>query len=221
MPFVFLDAISWLFADDVELLFQSLDFESDLVRLHFWNITNGMLANVLKTKCLVFRGNVSVLLDEVIENVKHQKDLGIIISHDFRWTNQLSKKLTKAQNLYFFIRSTVPWSSLSAIKFNIYSSTILSAIMYGSAVWLAKFSLLKRLECFHKLCFTWIFGSTFTYEEQLAKHQCLPNSLHLEMWILFLLLDILDNKYLFDPSNYIQFQNLKTTSRRKTTNTSK
>ena len=130
----------------------------------------------------------------------------------------MSKKLTKAQNLYFFIRSTVPWSSPSAIKFNIYSSTILSVIMYGSPVWLANFNFFKRLECFQKRCFEWIFGSIFTYEEQLAKHQCPPISLHLEMRTLFLLLDILDNKYLFDPSNYIQFQNLKTTSRRKTTN---
>ena len=219
MPSIFLDAIVWLFADDIKLLFDSLDFESDLVRLHSWNIANGMLANVLKTKCLIFRGNVSVLLgDEVVENVKHQKDLGIIISHDFKWTNHLSKKLTKAQNSYFFIRSTVPWSSPSAIKFNIYSSTILFVIMYGSPIWLANFSLLRRLECFQKRCFKWISASTFTYEEQLAKHQCLPISLHLEMRTLFLLLDILDNKYLFDPSNYIQFQNLKTTSRRKTTN---
>ena len=219
MPSKFLDAIVWLFADDLKLLFDSLDFESDLVRLHSWNIANGMLANVLKTKCLIFRGNVSVLLDdEVVGNVKHQKDLGIIISHDFKWNNHLSKKLTKAQNLYFSIRSTVPWSSSSAIKFNIYSSTILSVIMYGSPVWLVNFSSLKRLECFQKRCFKWIFGSTFTYEEQLAKHQCLPISLHLEMRILFLRLDILDNKYLFDPANYIQFQNLKTTFRRKTTN---
>ena len=195
MPSIFLDAIVWLFADDLRLLFDSLDFESDLVRLQSWNIANGMLTNVLKTKCLIFRGNVSVLLgDEGFENVKHQKDLGVIISHDFKWTNSLSKKMTKAQNLYFFIRSTVPWSSPSATKFNIYSSTIFSVIMYGSPVWLANFSLLKRLECFQKRCCKWIFGSTFTYEEQLAKHQCLPISLHLEIRTLFSLLDILDNK---------------------------
>ena len=219
MPSIFLDAIVWLFADDRKLLFDSLDFESDLVRLHSWNIANGMLANVHRSKCLIFRSNVSVLLgDEVVESVKHQKDLGIIISHDFKWTNHLSKKLTKAKNLYFFIRSTFPWSSPPAIKINIYSSTILSVIMYGSPVWLANFNLLKRLECFQKRCCKWIFGSTFTYEEQLAKHQFLPISLHFEMRTLFLLLDILDNKYLFDPSNYIQFQNLKTTSKRKTTN---
>ena len=102
MPSIFIDAIVWLFADDLKLLFDSLDFESDLVRLHSWNIANGMLANVLRTKCLIFRCNVSVLLgDEVVENVKHQKDLGIIISHDFKWTYHLSMKLTNAQILYF------------------------------------------------------------------------------------------------------------------------
>ena len=218
MPSIFLDAIVWLFADDLKLLFDSLDFESDLVRLHSWNIANGMLANVLKTKCLVFRGSVSVLLgDEVVENVKHQKDLGLIISHDFKWNNHLSLKLSKAQNLYFFIRNTVPWSTPSAVKFNIYCSTILSVIMYGSPVWLANFSFLKRLECFQKRCFKWIFGSKFTYEEQLAKHHCLSISLLIEMRTLYLLLDMLDNKYLFDPSTYIQFQNVKT-CRRKATN---
>ena len=46
MPSIFLDAIVWLFADDLKLLFDSLDFESDLVRLHSWNIANGMLAKV-------------------------------------------------------------------------------------------------------------------------------------------------------------------------------
>ena len=219
MPSIFLDAIAWLFADDLKLLFDSLDFESDLVRLHSWNIANGMLANVLKTKCVTFRGNISVLLgNDVIENVKYQKDLGIIISHDLKWNNHLSTKLSKAQNLYFFIRSTVPWSTPSAIKFHIYSSTILSVIMYGSPVWLANFSFLKRLECFQKRCFKWIFGSKLTYEEQLAQHHCLPISLLIEMRTIFLLLDILDNKYLFDPSNYIQFQNLKPTFRRKATN---
>ena len=93
--------------------------------------------------------------------------------------------------------------------------------MYGSPVLLANFSLLKRLACFQKRRFEWIFGSTFTYEEQFAKHHCLSISPLLEMRTLLLLLDLLDNKYLFDPSNYIQFQNLKTTSKRKKTNSLK
>ena len=73
MPSIFLDAIVWLFADDPKLLFDSLNFESDLVSLRSWNIANRMLANVPKTKCLIFRGNVSVLLgDDVIGNLNHQ-----------------------------------------------------------------------------------------------------------------------------------------------------
>ena len=97
----FLVAIVWLFADDLELLFDFLDFESDLVRPHCGNIANGMLANVLKTKCLIFRGIVSGLLGEAIENVMHQNDIKIIISPEFKKNNHFSKELSKAQYEYF------------------------------------------------------------------------------------------------------------------------
>ena len=69
----------------------------------------GCYRRFLKLNDPIFRGNVSVLVDdEVIEKVKHQKNLGINIKHDFIWTNRLSKKLFEARNLEFFIRSTVP-----------------------------------------------------------------------------------------------------------------
>ena len=75
MPFMFLDAISRLFADNLNCVFNSIIFESDLVRLHFWNIANRVLANVLKTKYLSIRGDVSVFLgNDPFENIKHQKD---------------------------------------------------------------------------------------------------------------------------------------------------
>ena len=76
MPSIFLDAIPWLFADELKLLLDSSNFEADLVRLHSWNLPNGILVNLLKTKCVVLRGDVSVFLsEEPIENVKHQKIL--------------------------------------------------------------------------------------------------------------------------------------------------
>ena len=74
MPSIFLDAIPWLYADDLELLFHSIIYQDDLTRLHLWNISNEMLANRTKTKCLVFRGNVSIVFNnETLENVDYQK----------------------------------------------------------------------------------------------------------------------------------------------------
>ena len=67
------------------------------------------------------------------------------------------------------------------------------------------------------MLFQIVFRLNILYEEQLAKQHSLRISVLLAMRKLLLLLDMLDNKYLFDPSNYIQFQNPKIASRRKTT----
>ena len=44
LPSIFLDCIPWLFADDLKLLFNSLNFHNDLARLSNWNVSNGMIA---------------------------------------------------------------------------------------------------------------------------------------------------------------------------------
>ena len=90
--------------------------------------------------------------------------------------------------------------------------------MYGSPVWLASFTFLKELESFQKKCFKWIFGSKLPYCDYLVKFSVLPICLSIELRTVSLFLDILDNKYNFDPSKFIVFQNLKSTSRRKMTN---
>ena len=50
LPAIFLDAIPWLFADDLKLLFNRANFQDDFATLHNWNLSNGMLANTAKTK---------------------------------------------------------------------------------------------------------------------------------------------------------------------------
>ena len=57
LPSIFLDSIPWLFADDLKVLFMSLNFQNDLSRLWNWNIANGMVANLGKTKYLAIKGH--------------------------------------------------------------------------------------------------------------------------------------------------------------------
>ena len=72
---IFLDSIPWLFADDLKILFTSLNFQNDLSRLWNWNIANGMIANLDKTKCLAIKGQPMVFLGstEPLENVTLQR----------------------------------------------------------------------------------------------------------------------------------------------------
>ena len=59
LPAIFLELIRWLFADDLMLLFRSLNIENDIARLAIWNFSNGLIANVEKTKCLLLTSDVS------------------------------------------------------------------------------------------------------------------------------------------------------------------
>ena len=219
MPSIFIDSIPWLFADDLNLLFQSLNFHDDLARLHSWNIANGMLANSAKSKSLVFCGTVlATINNERIENVNSHKDLGVYFQSDLKWTTHLKFKLSNALKAFHFLRNTVRWSTPSRVKLSLYSSTVLSIILYGSPVWLASFTFLKELESFQKKCFKWIFGSKLPYCDYLVKFRVLPICLLIELRTVSIFLDILDNKYNFDLSKFIVLQNLKSTSRRKMTN---
>ena len=80
-----------------------------------------------------------------------------------------------------------------------------------------KFVLSKK-QTFQKRCFKWIFEWKVAYEKQLIKYHHLPVSLPAAMQTLFLLLDTLENKYIFDRYNYIVFEPTKTISRRIVTN---
>ena len=77
LPSIFLDRIPWLFADDLNLLFKSFIFHNESARLSNWNVSNGMIANSSKTKCLPFAGKPAVLLNESesLQNVKLHTDL--------------------------------------------------------------------------------------------------------------------------------------------------
>ena len=166
-----------------------------------------MLAEVPETKLLVLRFELSEFLStEPINKVNQQKDLGIINSQVLNWGNYLSVKSSKTQKLYFLLRDTVPWNTPSSLKFNIYSSTVLSVIIYASPMRLAKFCFLKKMDSFQKHCFKWIFWSSKpTCGKQFIKFHHLPASLLLAMRILFFFLDTLENKNLFVPYNYTAF----------------
>ena len=75
---IFLDAISWLSADDLKLVFNSLNFEIDLSQIAPWNLQIGTILNAAKTKRkfvqLKFSRTVK-MTNEIIRIVTEHKDL--------------------------------------------------------------------------------------------------------------------------------------------------
>ena len=219
LPSIFLDCLPWLFADDLKLLFNSLNFQNDLARLMNWNISNGMLANSTKTKCLPIAGNPTIIFcNEKIENVNWHKDLGIIVSTNLKWAKHLHSAQVKAQRSFYFLRSTVPWSSPSNIKYQLYRSTVIYVLLYGSQIWFADVTTTRSLEKFQKRCFKWIYGSRLSYTDQLKKYNVLPLAYLIEISLIYLLLDIIAKRYLFNYDDYILFENSKSNLRQSTLN---
>ena len=72
--------------------------------------------------------------DEIIEATL-QKHLGLIVTSNLKWTNHINYKLNKARRTIFLLKTTNPSSTPSDVNYNLYMTTVVSIIFYGSQVW--------------------------------------------------------------------------------------
>ena len=103
LPAVLLDATPSLFADDLKLLFNTANFHDDLARLPNWNLSDGMLANIAKTKTFNFKSAPDVNLCGInLMKVDSQKDLGVVVTSNLKWENHIDIRISKARKPFFF-----------------------------------------------------------------------------------------------------------------------
>ena len=101
-PAICLDAIPWLFADDSKLLFNAANFHDELTRLPNWNLSNGMLANIAKTKALNFKSVTDINVSGIdLMNVNSQRNLGVLVTSNLKWDILISGPV-RCANFYFF-----------------------------------------------------------------------------------------------------------------------
>ena len=191
----FLDAIPRLFADDLNFFFNTANFNDDLARLHNWNLSKGMLANTAKTKTLNFKSITDVNLSGInLMNVNLRRYLGVVVISNLKWDNHIDIRISKARKFFLLLKNTIPWSTPSKTKFNLYRSTVLSVLLYGAVICSPNISSFKKIESFQKLCFRWIFGGKQNYERTLKSNNLLPITYHIELESHSLLLNLLWNK---------------------------
>ena len=159
LPSIFLDSIPWLFADDLKVLFMSLNFQNDISRLWNWNIANGMVANLGKTKYLAIKGHPIVYFGSTqLKNVILQKDLGLYIANDLKWVSHVGIKLATARRAFYLLKSRIPFNTPARTKLNLYRSMVLAILTYGIPAWFPDITRMKEMERFQKSCFRWLFG---------------------------------------------------------------
>ena len=134
-----------------------------------------MIANLGMTNCLKFKGLTSVTMNDcLLKNVDYTKDLGVIVSHNLKWTDSVQMKLTKARRSFYSLKQKIPWQTPSEKKFNLLFSQVLSVLLFWIPSWSPDITSLTLMEIFQKLCFKWIFGTKTSYQHLLKNHSILP-----------------------------------------------
>ena len=146
-----------LFADDLKLLFSSLNFHNDLTRLYNWNLSNGKIANFGKTNCLNFKGLTSVTTNDcLLKNVEYTKDLGIIVSHILKWTDSVQMRIAKAQRSFYSLKQKIPWQTPSE-KNSTFIPQVLCSFIWDPIL-VTRYNSIKNNVKFSKQCLKWIFS---------------------------------------------------------------
>jgi len=153
------------YADDLtnsECLMGSLPgiLQTSMTAVESWAASYSMEANAKKTKDMVIscrRVPVNppplMLGGQPVERVTKFKLLGVIVTHDLTWDEQVKSMVSKAQPRIHYLRLAKRAGLPSDLLLTIYTSFIRPIVEYGSPVWggLPK-TLSDELEKIQKLC---------------------------------------------------------------------
>ena len=185
-----------LYADDTKIWRRIVTpndhkiLQNDINALFQWSIENKMRFHAEKCKVLSvnhFHYNLfselpfflypyqinAVLLDYCTE----EKDLGIIITNKFHFTNHHHEILSKAINQFNLLRRTCHFGKNSHKRKTLYLALVFD---HGSQVWSPNINALNQFENFQKSCVKWILKEQFTqyneveYLEKLSSLNILP-----------------------------------------------
>ena len=132
----------FLFADDLKMIANPLDkdvVENDLIKLEIWENTWLLKFNTAKCKVLHLDINNNpcndyVLDGNALEAVDSEKDLGLIISKDLKWDEQVKSSLCKANQMIAWITRNVICKSKDVMK-KIYTCLVRPHLEYCVQLW--------------------------------------------------------------------------------------
>jgi len=132
----------FLFADDLKMIANPLDkdvVESDLINLEIWEDTWLLKFNTAKCKVLHLDMNNNPCNDYILDGSKlevvdSEKDLGLFISNDLKWDEQVKSSLCKANQTIAWITRNVICKSKEVMK-KIYTCLIRPHLEYCVQLW--------------------------------------------------------------------------------------
>ena len=217
LPSVVFWSLVLLFADDLKLLHRTDDpqltkLQEDISRLHAWSIQNCLLFNYRKCYITEFAfGNrlPSEYLPSIgtnsfqSENVV--KDLGLMISANLNWSENLKTRISKTMKTWFMIKRNTSKELPMTTKIHLYRAVLCPILLFGSECWGLKRSEFSTIEKLNKRILKWI---TFCedYKEAIQRSNLLPPLYYKVLKDLLLFHSIVSGKYAVDFSKHLTIQ---------------
>ena len=146
-----------LFADDMVLFSDNrFGLQTGLDKVYEYCNNWGLIVNVEKTKCLVFKKNGRKnVLDkwfyngEEIETVSTFKYLGFVFSNTGKFSKGIENVVLQGQRALFSLYANIIdfESMFINMQFSLFDSLITSVLLYGCEIW--GFAEAKKIETFH------------------------------------------------------------------------
>ena len=153
------------FADDTKLSCATSDFftdcQRDLNKLVDWSSENSLKFNA--EKCVYIHISEAHKCDFKIDQISLQKvhnttDLGVENCSNLKWSRHIRIKLTKAERSFNCLRHNAQYSLPNKVKQNLYTSCVLSILLYASVAWFPDNDHLRLLEKFYWKGLCWCYG---------------------------------------------------------------
>ena len=93
------------YADDFKVIMESRTDANWLVeKVQIWSKDNHMSTNVKKSKIFCLKGSFSCEFGDSLEMVPQQKDPGVIQSRNLSYSDNCSRKITKAWQSFWLLK---------------------------------------------------------------------------------------------------------------------
>ena len=149
--------------------------QKDIDALHRWSIENKMRFHAQKCKVLSINHVHNNLFSElpfflfryeinnaIMDYFEEEKDLGVIITNKFKFSNHRQEILSKALNQFNLLRRTCHFVKNSQKRRTQYLTLVRSLFEHGSQIWSPNISTVNNFENFQKSCVKWILKEQHT-----------------------------------------------------------
>ena len=170
-----------LYADDTKIwryIHSPIDhqiLQNDIDALYDWSIKNKMRFNTKKCKVLSINHFNKNLLSELpfflfpyrinttlLDYSNEERDLGIIVTNKFSFTNHHNEILSKATKQFNLLRRTCHFVNNTQKRRTLYLTLVRSLFEHGSQIWSpVGTSAIISFENFQKSCIKWIVHEQF------------------------------------------------------------